>query len=62
MTNKRVDSAIIDIRAEVRALSSVFVEKFDKIFRRIDNINSKIDSLTENQYIISRKINTLTKS
>ncbi len=62
MTNKRVDSAIIDIRAEVRALSSVFVEKFDKIFGRIDNINSKIDSLTENQHVISRKINTLTES
>ncbi len=69
MTNERVDTAITDVRADVRAIGSELgrkldkiITKFDIVIRRINNINNKIDFLTEKQQTMSNKINTLTKT
>ncbi len=55
ITNKYIDIAIIDIRADIRAIGSELgrkinkvITKFDIIIRRINSIDNKIDFLTEN--------------
>ncbi len=47
MTNKRVDVAIIDVRADVRTLSIIVIKRFDKISKKINTISNKINIMNK---------------
>jgi hypothetical protein len=47
VTNEHVDAAIADVRADIRALSTIVIKKFDEMSKKINTISDKINIMNE---------------